>query len=153
MRNAIFTLVCLLSVAFASAQKIDFDKKTATVSIDGVACMKYESNANNVTYMTLEGTDIIILKYMEQNGVRYCKVIFVESNQQLTSESYSFTKKLLVEKLLKSNTLVDCALNEEKVRTFCMKYDEKVEDRFNGNNTVIIKEESRPSGVNIKIGR
>ena len=102
----------------------------------------------------------MILKFMRPDGTQeslYTKVIFIESHQEFTSKSYIFTKKVLIEKLLKSNTLVNCNLDEEKVRTFVLKYDEKVEDRLKSNttntNTVIIKEEPRRSGLNINLGR
>lgn len=145
----IITLLFLTVSVLGFSQDINFKK--GIVSIDGKECLKYDSSATNVTYQNLNGDDIIILKYIRVNGLLYNKVIFVESKQEFTSESYIFTKKLLIEKLLKTNTLVDCTLNEEKVRTFVLKFDEKVEERLNsGNtNTIIIKEEPRRSGVNI----
>lgn len=137
---------------FGFSQEIDFKK--GIISIDGKECMKYDSSATNVTYQNLNGDDLFILKFIRATGKLYTKVVFIESNQELTSESYIFTKKLLFEKLLKSNAIVECSLNEEKVRTFVLKYDEKVEDRnSNTTNTIIIKEEPRRSGVNINIGR
>jgi len=137
----------------------DVNFKKGVVYIDDTACMKYDSDANNVSFQNMNGDDIMILKYIRPNGLQsalYSKIIFIESHQELTSQSYVFTKKLLVEKLLKSNALENCALNEDKLRTFVLKFDEKVEDRLNGNstNTVIIKEApQQKSGVNINIGR
>ena len=146
----IITILFLCVSLFGFSQEIDFKK--GIISIDGKECMKYDSSATNVTYQSLNGDDLFILKFIRVNGKLYNKVVFVESNQEFTSESFIFTKKLLVEKLLKSNAIVDCTLNEEKIRTFVLKYDEKVEDR-NTTNTIIIKEEPRRSGVNINIGR
>ena len=157
MKNTLIVLL-LLSSFIGFCQDINFKK--GIVSVDGKECLKYESDSNNVSFQNLNGDDIIILKYLRPDNTQeslYIKVIFVESHQEFTSKSYIFTKKILIEKLLKSNTLVDCALNEEKLSTFILKYDEKVEDRLNKStnttNTVIIKEEPRRSGLNINLGR
>ncbi len=157
IKNIFISLGLFCSLA-TFGQDVNFKK--GIVSIDGKDCLKYESDANNVSFQNLKGEDIIILKYLRPDNTQeslYIKVIFVESHQEFTSKSYIFTKKVLIEKLLKSNTIVDCALNEEKLSTFILKYDEKVEDRLNKNtnttNTVIIKEEPRRSGLNINLGR
>ena len=156
MKKALLFLLFLNSFSIFS-QDVNFKK--GIVYIDGKECMKYESDAVNVSFQNMNGEDIMILKYIRPDDTQdslYIKVIFVESHQEFTSKSYIFSKKGLVEKLLKSNTLVDCALNEDKVATFVLKYDEKVESKVivNPTNTVIIKEEpSRGSGVNINIGR
>lgn len=156
MKKVLLLLLLLISISVFS-QDVNFKK--GIVYVDGRECMKFDSDANNVTFQDMNGDDIMILKYLRPDGSQsslYSKVIFIESHQELTSKSYIFSKKLLVEKLLKSNALQNCALNEEKVRTFVMKFDEKIEDRVivNPTNTIIIKEEpSRGSGVNINIGR
>lgn len=158
MKKALLLLVFLNSFAIFSQ---DVNLKKGIVYVDGKECMKYDSDATNVTFQNMNGDDMIILKYLRPDGTQeslYIKVIFIESHQEFTSKSYIFGKKGFVEKLLKSNTLVDCALNEEKVGTFVLKYDEKIENRVivNPTSTVIIKEESgepRGSGVNINIGR
>jgi len=155
----IFTLlVLLLSSYLTFSQDVNFKK--VIVYIDGKECLKYDSDSNNVTFQNLKGDDIMILKYVRPDRTQeslYTKVIFLESHQEFTSKSYIFTKKVLVEKLLKSNVLVNCELLEDKVATFVLKFDEKVEDRLKSNttntNTVIIKEEPRRSGVNINIGK
>ncbi len=150
-------IIFLLGFSFLGfSQDIDFKK--GIISVDGKECMKYDSDANTVTYQNLNGDDIMILKYMRPDGSQaslYTKVIFIESRREFTSQNYIFTKKALIEKLIKSNVLVDCVLNDEKLENFILKYDEKVEDRLKGNstNTIIIKEEPRRSGVNINIGR
>ena len=121
MKNTLIVLL-LLSSFIGFCQDINFKK--GIVSVDGKECLKYESDSNNVSFQNLNGDDIIILKYLRPDNTQeslYIKVIFVESHQEFTSKSYIFTKKILIEKLLKSNTLVDCALNEEKLSTFILK--------------------------------
>jgi len=150
-------VVFFLCISFLGfSQDIDFKK--GVIYVDGKECMKYDSDVNTVTYQNLNGDDIMILKYIRPDGSQsslYTKVIFIESHQEFTSQNYIFTKKNLIEKLIKSKALVECVLNEEKLESFILKYDEKVEERLKGNttNTVIIKEEPRRSGVNINIGR
>jgi len=150
----ILLMLCFSVLGFSQEVKL----KNGIVYIDGKECMKYDKDATNVTFQDMNGDDIIILKYIRTNGTQeslYEKVIFVKLNKELTTKSYIFTKSLLIEKLVKSNAIVDCVLNEEKVNVFILKYDEKVEERLRGNstNTIIINEEPRKSGVNINIGR
>ena len=154
MKKALVILLFLSSFAVFS-QDINFKK--GIVYIDGKECMKYDSDGGNITFQNMNGDDMMIIKYLRPDGTQqslYTKVIFIESRQELTSKNYIFTKKALVEKLLKSNALENCALNDEKVANFVLKFDEKVESRTNVNQTVIIKEEpTRGSGLNINIGR
>jgi len=150
-------VIFFLGVSFLGfSQDIDFKK--GIIYVDGKECMKYDSDANTVTFQNLNGDDIMILKFMRPDGSQaslYTKVIFIESRQEFTSQNYIFTKKNLVEKLIKSKAITDCVLIEDKVANFILKYDEKVEDRLKSSttNTVIIKEEPVRSGVNINIGR
>lgn len=149
----LFVVTFLFSFVLSFGQEIEVKK--GVISIDGKECMKYYSDAVSVTYQDLKGDDIIIFKYIRSNGPLYVKVIFLESNQELTT-SYIFTKKDLIGKLVKCNAIKECALDEEKVRNFVLKFDEGIEKRSDNNsstNTVIIKEEPQRSGVNINIGR
>ena len=149
----IFTFLATLAFVSVSAQDVDFKK--GIVYVDDKECLKYDSDATSVTFQNNEGNDIVYLKFIRVNGALYTKVIFPESRQELTSESYIFTKKNLMDKMLKSKVIQNCELNEEAVANFVMKYDEGVEKRNNSThtNTVIIKEDSPRSGVNINIGK
>ena len=127
MKKTILLLVFLNSFSIFS-QDINFKK--GIVYIDGKECMKYDSDATTVSFQNMNGDDMMVLKFIRPDRSQaslYTKVVFIESHQELTSQSYIFTKKTLVEKLLKSNALVDCTLNEDKVKTFVLKYDEKVD--------------------------
>ena len=154
MKKLILVTLFVFVSIIGYCQDIEFKK--GFVLVDGKECMKYDSSANIISFQNLNGDDIMVLKFIRDLGDLYVKVVFIESRQEFTSQSYIFTKKVLVEKLIKSNTLVDCKFNEEKVSTFVLKYDEKVEEKYKNNNstqTIIIKEEPRRSGVNINIGR
>lgn len=153
-KNYLFLIVLLQSFFIGSAQDVRFKK--GIVYVDDKECLKYDSDANNVSYQSLEGEDLFVLKFIRVGGILYTKVVFVESQMHLTSENYIFSKKLLVQKLLKSNVIENCTLNEEKIANFIVKFDEKVEERLNqpASNTIIIREDSQPQkGVNINIGR
>lgn len=154
MKKIVTILFLSFSVVLFS-QDIKFKK--GIVYIDGQECLKYETEGNNVSFQNLEGDDIIAIQYLRPDGTQeslYNKVIFLEYQQELTSKNYIYTKKSLVERLLKSKALDNCTLNEEKLQSFILKYDEKIEERLNRNstNTIIIKEEPRRSGININIG-
>ena len=124
----LLSIVLFLNAFILFGQDINFKK--GIVYVDGKECMKYDSDATTVSFQNMNGDDIMVLKFIRPDRSQaslYTKVVFIESHQELTSQSYIFTKKTLVEKLLKSNALVDCTLNENKVRTFVLKYDEKVD--------------------------
>ena len=124
----LLSIVLFLNAFILFGQDINFKK--GIVYVDGKECMKYDSDATTVSFQNMNGDDIMVLKFIRPDRSQaslYTKVVFIESHQELTSQSYIFTKKALVEKLLKSNALVDCTLNEDKVRTFVLKYDEKVD--------------------------
>jgi hypothetical protein len=150
-----FSILFLCFSILTFSQDIKFKK--GIVYIDDQECLKYEAEGNNVSFQNLDGDDIISIQYLRPDGTQeslYTKVIFLEYQQELTSKNYIYTKKALVERLLKSKALENCTLNEEKLQSFILKYDEKVEERLNRNatNTIIIKEEPRKSGININIG-
>lgn len=122
MKNFLTTLLFLMSISLFS-QEVDFKK--GIVYIDGKECLKYESETNNVSFQDLNGNDIMVLKFLREYGTVYTEVIFFESKQRFSSRTYIFTKKSLIEKLIKSNTLFDCKIDADKVKIFVQKYDEK----------------------------
>lgn len=122
MKNFLTTLLFLMSISLFS-QEVDFKK--GIVYIDGKECLKYESETNNVSFQDLNGNDIMVLKFLREYGTVYTEVIFFESKKRFSSRTYIFTKKSLIEKLIKSNTLFDCKIDTDKVKIFVQKYDEK----------------------------
>lgn len=113
---------------FAQSVKFKDDK----VFVDEKECLNYSSDANNIELTTIDGKQTIFLKFIRTgegfNGGLYTKIIFVEQNKSLTTRSYIFTKKILVNKLLSNNVIVDCAINEESIDKFILKFDEKIEE-------------------------
>jgi len=132
MKKIILLFILLMSIGLVQAQKIKFKK--GIVYIDGKECLKYDStDPNNVEISNLDDTQTIFLKFIRTgkgpNDGLYTKVTFVEQNKSLTSQSYIFTKKLLVKKLIKNGVLKNGEFNPAKIDKFIMRYDEKVDKK------------------------
>ena len=120
MKKILFAIFIFCS-CLSFGQDINFKK--GIVYIDGKECLKYDNDGTNITFQNLNGDDIVYIKYLRPDGTQqslYTKVIFVEAKQELTSKSYIFTKKALIEKLLKSNVLVNCQIVQDKVENFVL---------------------------------
>ena len=130
MKKVLFTLIFVCAFGTINAQKIKF--KNEKVMIDGIECLNYTKDLNNIEFTTNDDSQTIILKYIRTgvgfNGGLYIKVIFVEQEKSFTSKSYIFDKKTLVKKLLSDKVLVDCKIDESKIDKFLLKYDEGIEE-------------------------
>jgi len=123
-------LVSLLSLLFSSAfcQEIDFKKNI--VLVDGKECIKMsKEDAVSVSFSDMEGNEIVFLRFIHDSKYAklYNKVTFVDQNLSFTSQSYIYTKKMLIKKLIKDSVIQDCKINLENLKKFIMKYDENVE--------------------------
>ena len=131
MKKNMLTLSFLFISLLGFSQDIKIDDDI--VLIDGQECLKICGDANNVSISDLEGNEIIFMKFIHNSryGSVYNKITFLDQKLSFTSQSYIFTKKLLIKKLLEDNTLKECKLDPEKVERFVLKYDENVErERF-----------------------
>ncbi len=113
------------------SQEIEFEK--GKVLIDGKECLRFEgSNPNSLEFTTLNGDYTIYLKYIrtEIDHVRdvYNKIIFAEQKKSLTSHTFIFTRKTLLNKLIQDKVLVDCRIDTNMLDKFIMKHDENVEN-------------------------
>lgn len=132
MMNKILLLIgFLFCMNNVNSQTVKFEKEK--VLVDGKECLlNNSSDANNIELTTNDGKQTIFLKFIRtgigHNGGLYTKIIFVEQNKSLTSKSYIFTKKLLVNKLISDKVLVDCVINTDSIDKFILKYDEKIEE-------------------------
>jgi len=126
MKKTLTLLFIFMYVGIIHAQKVKF--KDDVVLIDGIECLKYDSEAKNVMIMGIDDKQTIILKYIGQPQIDlYTKVVFVEQNKSFTSKSYIFTKKDLVKKLIKNGVLNSCKFDESKIDKFILRYDESIE--------------------------
>ena len=135
MKKIIVVLLLLIAnIGFSQDIKIKKD----IVYVDGKECLKIGGDANNVSFYDLEGNEIIFLKYIHNSkyGSLYNKITFLKQKKSFTSQSYIFTKNLLMKKLIGDKTLINCLLDEDKIENFITKYDENIEKP---NITVEIK--------------
>ena len=119
------------------AQKIKIKK--GIIYIDDQECLKTDGDPVNISFYDLEGEEIVFMKYLEDkyDGDTYMKVTFLNQKKSFTSKSIIFTKKMLIRRLLTTNTIDNCMLNEDKVDRFILKYDENVEaDDINVNISI-----------------
>jgi hypothetical protein len=133
MKKVILLLVTVLSISAVNAQKVKLKK--GIVSIDKEECLKYDSeDSNNFVLMNMDESQTIFLKYIRTgvgaNGGLYTKIIFSEQEKSLTSKSYIFTKKMLINKLLSSGVISECEFDESKIDKFIQRYDEKIESNL-----------------------
>lgn len=128
MKKALFFLVFLCSIAIVSAQEIEIKK--GIISIDGKECLKMTNeDAVSVSFTDMSGNELFFLRFIHDSPYAklYNKVVFPEQKLSFTSESYIYTKKLLVDKLVKAKVIEDCKINIANLEKFIMKYDENVE--------------------------
>ncbi|MBW8524292.1 hypothetical protein K0U91_03550 [Chryseobacterium chendengshani] len=127
MNTKLLSLLFLTFGIFVFSQKVTIKKDI--IYLDAKECLKITGDSNNVSIVDLNGNEIIFLKFIHNSryGSVYNKITFLGQGLTLTSQSYIFSKKLLIEKLIESKVLNNCKLDEEKVNTFIMKYDENIE--------------------------
>jgi hypothetical protein len=129
MMKIILTLaLAFFVISLAHAQKIKITDDI--VYVDGTECLKLSGDASSISFHNLEGDEIIFLKYAKKYGKLYNKVVFIDQEVSFTSQSYAFTRKNLIKKMIEDGTLTNCQLNPEKAKKFAMKYDENVEWDF-----------------------
>lgn len=124
-------LTLLLSLFFCSTFSQDVDFKKGLVIIDGKECLKMSNeDAVSVSFTDMDGNDLIFLRFIHNSkfGKLYNKVTFIGQKVSFTSQSYIYTKKMLIKKLITNKVIEDCKINEENLEKFIMKYDENVEE-------------------------
>lgn len=153
MKYLLFILCFSFFAVQLNAQKIKIKKDI--VYIDDVECLKISGDVNNISFFDLEGNELFFLKFLHNTryGALYNKITFINQKMSFTSRTYIYTKKLLINRLVDNFVLQNCALQEDKVANFVMKYDENIEYDV---ETIIIREETQQKdgvNVNINIGR
>ena len=124
-------LVLMLSLLFSSSFGQDIDFKKGVVLINGKECMKMsKEDAVSISFTDMEGNDMIFLRFIHNSkfGKLYNKVTFIDQKISFTSQSYIYTKKLLIKKLIINNVIQDCRINVESLEKFILKYDENIEE-------------------------
>lgn len=133
----VFLIICMPFFNEVYAQKIKIKK--GIIYIDDQECLKTDGDPINMSFYDLEGEEIVFMKYLDDkyDGDTYMKVTFLNQKKSFTSKSIIFTKKMLLRRLLNTNTIENCMLNEDKVDRFILKYDEDIEsDNINVNISI-----------------
>jgi len=128
MKTCFLTIVVMLFFSAAFCQDIDFKKDL--VIIGGKECIKMsKEDAVSISFTDMEGNDLIFMRYIHGSkyGSVYNKITFVGQKLSLTSQSYIYTKKNLIKKLVQNKVIQDCKINPENLEKFLLKYDENIE--------------------------
>lgn len=132
MRKFLIAGALIMLTHFAYSQEVDFKKNT--VLVDGKECIKMSNeDAVSVSYSDMEGNELIMMRFIHGSryGSVYNKVVFLNEKLSFTSQSYVYTKKMLIKRLVKDKVIENCKINRENLEKFIMKYDENVEKAGN----------------------
>lgn len=125
-------LICLLFATLITttsiqAQKVDYDKKTTVVSIDGEAFFKMERKGAKDFFFTirnLEGEKLFLVNYRYNesdytNG--WFEFVFLASEQKVTVKNQSnFSRKMLAKYIYRNELIKDGALDKKAVKEFIL---------------------------------
>ena len=128
MKSYLLTIALLLFSAVAFCQVVEFKKDI--VWIDGKECITMsKEDAVSISFKDMNGTDLMLLRFIHNSryGSLYCKVTFVAEKLSFTSQSYIYTKKILIQKLAQNKVIQNCAFDLEKLQRFILKFDENIE--------------------------
>jgi hypothetical protein len=159
------TIKTLFSIALLSVSLMGFSQKIklkkGEVLVDEVAWLKYEGcgmMSSSCSAINLKGDEIIYFKLIDNpfDETMYYEVKFLGMNVMVEFEHT--TAKTIFEHLYKGKVVgEDGELDQEKVERFVEKYGTPVSNKLhqsnNNTNTIIIRDESPKSGVNINLGR
>lgn len=162
MKNVRILTILMVLVCGISAQAQNVKLKKGNVLVDDTIWLKYDGCGGwdqTCSIMNLQGEEIIYLTQstIEYSDEKYWKVKFLGTNQTIELKvGFDTLNGALLKKFYAAQVVnADGTLNEDKVMRMVEKYGNSFSPKAAQNNTqtIIIKEESRPSGVNINIGR
>lgn len=128
MKPRLLAMLFLLFCSSAFCQDVDFKKNI--VVIDGKECITMsQEDAVSISYADMEGNELLFLRFIHGSkyGSLYNKVTFVDQKLSFTSQSYIYTRKMLIQKLVQNKVIQDCKINLENLQKFILKYDEDIE--------------------------
>lgn len=122
IKIVLITVLVLFGLS-GNAQKVKFKK--GVVYVDGKECLKYEtaSASTEIYIYDLDGNEIIFYQ-RNRDGLYGTKIVFTEIDVELEND-YAYGKSGLIKKLILNKVLSsDCALDEEKAKSFAKKFDQ-----------------------------
>lgn len=67
------------------------------IYVDGTECLTTDGYPINTSFYDADGEEIIFMKYLDDKyGETYVKVTFLEQKITFTSQSYIYTRKMLI---------------------------------------------------------
>ncbi|HEY0047021.1 MAG TPA: hypothetical protein VGB44_09960 [Flavobacterium sp.] len=167
--RTLLSVLCLVVSVVGFSQKIKLKK--GDILVDEVVWLKYDGCGtfqSTCSILNLKGEEVIFIQSYQLEGeapispsnskgiLYYMEVKFLGLNASVEFEDY--TQKKVLEMIYKGKLINDAGeLDEDMVQRFVEKYGSPVSARLNrakvNTNTVIIREETPRSGVNINIGR
>ena len=115
----LFLILFFCSCAFS--QDVKFKKEI--ISIDGKPCLKHDRTGNTISFYDLSGEVIISLNYANS----YARIVFVKQKIKVTSSGTLYTKWDFMKHLVKNGACSDCAFNNERIETFAIQFDDRLE--------------------------
>lgn len=119
-------MICLPFLS--NAQKIDYDKKTQFVTVEGVNCFKmFQTGYTDPDFHTdifdLEGNKVLRINYLSYTslaGVKetYEEFIFLESKQKAELDGIGYLTKQIAKFIVSNHFFVDGKLNPKVVDEF-----------------------------------
>ena len=126
-RLILLPLFMLIGIAFSYSQDVKFNK--GIVTIDGKDCLKYDgSEMSGFSYYNMAGEELLFVDYKRggPKNVMYWMMTFVKDKVKMTNTSL-MSRKDIIAKLVKTGALTNCDTNADKLSSFVLKYDERID--------------------------
>ncbi len=130
MKKSFSILILSLLCLYCSAQDVNIKKKT--VYVDGEACLNIVTHNPN-SFSVVDPNDELVcnVKYIHNSPYipgMYQKITFANTDLEITTSTYIFTKKSLVKHLITHKVLDNCSVDSDKLPNFVSAYDENIEN-------------------------
>ena len=126
-------LVSFLLIFFSfvlGQNKVDVKLKNDIVYVDGNECLKYSSPfmGNTTTFYSLEGEKLFYFDVRDagKNSQGYIKIGFTDSDYTATVKN-EISRKNIIKGLIEEGALENCKINQEKIKNFVTRFDQKYE--------------------------
>lgn len=133
-------LLILICLPFLSnAQKVEYDKKTQFVSVDGVNCFKmaqtsYTDPDFHTDIFDLEGNKVLRINYhgytsLAGTKVTYEEFIFLDSKQKAELDGIGYLTKQIAKFIANNHFFVNGKLDTKRVDEFVLVHGTPFKDR------------------------
>lgn len=117
-----FICLALTFTMFTALKSQDVSIKKGIVYVNDVQVLKCEgSEVKGYTFFTMDGEEVLFMILNSWQGSNYWKFTFVKENKVLFPSTL-YTRKAIVEALVKNGILKEGKWNGEKLDVFISKY-------------------------------